>query len=92
MEKKDILVLIPMKSIDKAKSRLRKSFSDEDQPKISQIIFKLFLNTLISVKENSFDFAVVSPSDDTLDIALDNNASLIYQDDGLDLNLALKSS
>lgn len=87
----DILCLIPMKDVHDAKKRLRTSFSPDKQPLISDIITKLFVNT-ISTAKKVFDFAVVSPSEDTLELALDQGASFIYQDLGIDLNDALTTS
>ena len=87
----DILCLIPMKDVHDAKKRLRVSFSSDKQPLISDIITKLFVNT-ISTAKKVYDFAVVSPSEDTLELALDQGASFIYQDLGIDLNDALTTS
>ena len=87
----DILCLIPMKDVHVAKKRLRVSFPTEKQPVISNIITKLFLNTIETVHK-IFDFAVVSPSEDILDLALDKGASFIYQDLGIDLNDALTTA
>ncbi len=87
----DVLCLIPMKDVNEAKKRLRVSFPSEKQPLISTIITKLFVNTIETVKK-TFQFAVVSPSEDTLELALENGASFIYQDPGIDLNDALTTS
>lgn len=87
----DILCLIPMKDVLDAKRRLRISFPTEKQPLISDIITKLFINTIVTTKK-FFEFAVVSPSEDTLEIALEQGASFIYQDLGIDLNDALTTS
>ena len=87
----DILCLIPMKDVHDAKKRLRISFPTEKQPFISDIITKLFINTIETVKK-FFDFAVVSPSEDTLELALEQGASFIYQDLGIDLNDALTTA
>ena len=80
-----------MKDVHDAKKRLRVSFSSEKQPVISNIITKLFLNTIETVHK-IFNFAVVSPSEDILDLALDKGASFIYQDLGIDLNDALTTA
>ena len=87
----DILCLIPMKDVHDAKKRLRISFSSDKQSLVSDIITKLYVNT-ISTAKKVFDFAVVSPSEDTLELALDQGASFIYQDLGIDLNDALTTS
>ena len=87
----DVLCLIPMKDVNEAKKRLRVSFPSEKQPLISTIITKLFVNTIETVKK-TYPFAVVSPSEDTLELALENGASFIYQDLGIDLNEALTTS
>ena len=87
----DILCIIPMKDIHLAKKRLRISFPNEKHDLISNIIIKLFLNTIDFVKP-IYDFAVVSPSDDILEIGLEKGASFIYQDFGIDLNDALTTS
>lgn len=87
----EILCIIPMKGINDAKKRLRISFSDDKQELISNIVFKLFINTINAVKP-LLDFAVVSPSEDILEIGLEHGASFIYQDLGIDLNDALTSS
>jgi 2-phospho-L-lactate guanylyltransferase (CobY/MobA/RfbA family) len=88
---KEVLCLIPMKDVHEAKKRLRISFPSQKQAFISDIVSKLFLNTIDTIK-NFLDFAVVSPSEDTLELALDKGASFIYQDLGIDLNDALLSS
>ena len=80
-----------MKDVHDAKKRLRVSFPTEKQPLISNIITKLFLNTIETVHK-IHDFAVVSPSEDILDLALDKGASFIYQDLGIDLNDALTTA
>ena len=87
----DVLCLIPMKDVNEAKKRLRISFPTEKQQLISSIVTKLFVNTIETVKKD-FSFAVVSPSEDTLELALENGASFIYQDLGIDLNDALTTS
>lgn len=87
----EILCLIPMKAVEDAKKRLRVSFPSQKQGAISNIISKLFLNAITTVKE-FVDFAVVSPSEETLELALDQGASFIYQDIGVDLNDALTTS
>lgn len=87
----DILCLIPMKDVLDAKKRLRISFPTEKQALVSNIITKLFINTITTAKK-IFDFAVVSPSEDTLELALEQGASFIYQDLGIDLNEALTTS
>lgn len=87
----EILCLVPMKAVEDAKKRLRISFPTQKQGVISNIISKLFLNVITTVKEY-VQFAVVSPSEDTLELALDQGASFIYQDIGVDLNDALSTS
>lgn len=87
----EILCLIPMKSVEDAKRRLRISFPSQKQGVISNIVSKLFLNAITTVKEY-VHFAVVSPSEETLELALDQGASFIYQDIGVDLNDALSTS
>ena len=87
----EILCLIPMKNVRDAKKRLRISFPSTKQSFISDIITNLFINTIDTVKK-FFNFAVVSPSEDTLEVALEQGASFIYQDLGIDLNDALTTS
>ena len=87
---KDILCIIPMKDVQEAKKRLRRAFSDDKQAIVSSLVSQLFVSTITNVRE-LFDFAVVSPSDDILDIALDSGASFVYQDLGIDLNDALRT-
>lgn len=86
-----ILCLIPMKNVQDAKKRLRISFPSEKQSAISNIVTKLFLNTISTVKI-FVDFAVVSPSEEILELALDHGSSFVYQDLGIDLNDALSTS
>lgn len=88
---KSVLCLIPMKSIDKAKSRLRKSFPEQYQSVITEIIIKLFKNTVNTLKE-VYNISIVSPSEEILDIGIASDASFVYQDNGLDLNDALTTS
>ena len=87
----EILCLIPMKAVEDAKKRLRISFPSQKQGAISNIISKLFLNSITTVKQ-FVDFAVVSPSEETLELALEQGSSFIYQDLGIDLNDALSTS
>jgi len=87
----EILCLIPMKGITDAKKRLRVSFPSEKQEIISNLVISLFINT-INIVRSIYDFAVVSPSENILEQALDKGTSFIYQDLGIDLNDALFTS
>jgi 2-phospho-L-lactate guanylyltransferase (CobY/MobA/RfbA family) len=84
----DILTLIPIKSFITGKSRLRQSFTDQNEF-VNSLISEIFFHVVSSVKPNS-DFGVISPDINIIKMVNNLGAKFTFQDNAADLNDSLK--
>ncbi|MHA1990159.1 MAG: hypothetical protein ACW981_01210 [Candidatus Hodarchaeales archaeon] len=84
----DVLTLIPIKSFIIGKSRLRQSFSDQNEF-VNSLISEIFFQVISSVKLNS-DFGVISPDINIIKMVSNQGAKFTFQDNAANLNDSLK--